>query len=345
MPKKKILITGANGFLGSNLTKYLSRYADYEIFAMVRPGATINFLHEIQKCQGASEKKIEIIEADILEEKSVEKALAGMDIVIHLAGMVSDWGRKEDFLNLNVEGTGRILKGAEKGGVTRVIYLSSLTVHSMNGHTYSDESVSTDMKAYHYGVSKKMGEDLVMNWTSQKDHVQSAVVRPGFLIYGPYDRNTFIKLLDAIKSHKFCFINRGRKLISYVYVENLCYGIEQLIKAPQINGAYNILDGNVSWKEWIQYWADAVNVRAPKLSVSYWFVLPFVAVLEGFFKLLKIGKAPILTLYRIRIMFKDLAFVANRMKTEIGYEPPVSLEESIKATLDFFYQSKKIKQK
>ena len=340
MSKKKILITGANGFLGSNLTKFLSLYSDYKVYAMVRPQGVVNFLHEFQEGENPGEKRFEIIEVDLSDNISIERALVGMDIVIHLAGMVTDWGKEEDFYKLTVEGTNRVLIGAEKAGVKKVIFLSSLTVHSMNGHRYSDESAPRDMNTYPYGVTKKIGEDLVLDWAVRNENAQSAIVRPGFIIYGPYDKNSFINVIDLIKNGKFCFIDHGKRLVSYVYVENLCFGIKKLVDALKIEGAYNILDGNMSWKEWVKEWADAINVRVPKLSVSYWFILPIAAMLEGLFKVISSKQAPILTYYRIRIMYKDLAFIGKRIKREIGYEPPVSLEESIKTTIEFYSKSR-----
>jgi len=339
---KKILITGANGFLGSNLVKYLSNYKEYSVFAMVRPAGAVNFLYEFQKDPESGKNLFELVEANLTDDLSVEKAIGGMDVVIHLAGMVTDWGSKEDFYNLNVAGTERVLRGAAKAGVSKVIYLSSLTVHSMDGHTYSDESAPCDMQAYQYGITKKMGEDRLYRWLEEhsESKVQGAVVRPGFLIYGSYDKNTFINVIDAVKNGTFGFINGGKSLISYVHAENLCYGINQLIEAPEINGAYNILDGNKTWKEWIKLWADALGVKAPRLTVPYWFMVPVAAILEGAYKLFKSSTAPVLTLYRIRIMHKNLAFSGKRMQEEIGYTPPVSLEKSVEKTLDFYKRSR-----
>ena len=343
MAKEKILITGANGFLGSNLTKYLSKFPEYEVYAMVRPRGTVNFLYEFQRDSNTNKNFFELVEADISNENSVVEAIKGMDTIIHLAGMVTDWGERDRYIDLNVEGTNRVLRGATKAGVSRIIYLSSLTVHAMNGHNHSDENTPADMKNFPYGETKKMGEDLVLQWAEDQKNDsprQAAVIRPGWIIYGSYDKNTFIEVLDHIKNGTFGFIDGGRKLISYVYVKNLCYGINQLIKAEKISGAYNILDGNMSWKEWVKNWADALGVKAPKLTVPYWIMFPVTAILVGLYKLFRSAEAPILTLYRIRIMHKDLAFSNEKIKKEIGYSPDISFEKSLIETLEFYNKSK-----
>ena len=114
-----------------------------------------------------------------------------------------------------------------------------------------------------------------------------------------------------------------------------------MIYAPKVEGAYNILDGNMTWKEWIRIWSDAIGVKSPRLTVPYWLMVPITAFLEFLYKLLGSKKPPILTLYRIRIMHKDLAFVSKRIGSEVDYSPIVSLEDGILATLDFYGKVKK----
>ncbi len=344
---RKVLITGANGFVGSNLTKILSQDPTLEVFAMVRPKGPVNFLHEFQKHPTTGENLFELIEANLEDEDSLIQAVQGMDIIVHLAGFVSDWGEKKRYYELNVEGTKRILRAATKAHVSKIIYLSSLTVHAMTGHTYADENTPRDMQRFVYGETKIIGEDLVTEWekSAPKDEQREiALIRPGWVIYGAYDKNSFITALDAIVTRKFGFIDGGKHLMSYVYVENLCYGIDQLIHASQIHGAYNIVDGNMTWKEWVQLWADAAGTQPPRLNVPYWLMVPVAALLVWVYKLFRIKTSPILNFYRIRIMHQDLAFVNTRIATELGYQSVVPLEEGIRATLKFYKEAKKRKQ-
>jgi len=339
--RKRVIITGANGFVGSNLTKYLSRDPTLEVFAMVRPNAPVNFLKDFQNKDDSNEKWFELVEGNLLDDDSLVEAFEDKDIVIHLAGFVSDWGKKERFWQMNVEGTKKVLQAARKVKASRVLYLSSLTVHGLGGHKYENEEAPYAKKNYAYGESKKIGEELVLEWIANNPEADGAIIRPGFIIYGRYDKNSFIQALDVITTGKFALINRGKRLISYVYVENLCYGIKQLIQAKEISGVYNILDGNMTWKEWVAKWEQAVGRKVTTLSVPYAFLVPITAAMVGFYKLLRIKKSPPLNFYRINVMRKDLAFVNTRITTEVGYTPSTELDESIQQTLEYYYESKK----
>jgi len=339
--KTRILITGANGFVGTNLTKYLSQNPTFEVFAMVRDKSTIRFLKDFQFKEHSHDKFFEIVEANLNDEQSIITACQDMDVVVHLAGLVSDWGKMEVFWKENVEGTKKVLVGATKAKVKRVLYLSSLTVHGLNGHTYDDEETPRIDRGFAYAVTKKIGEDLLFEWIEKNPDADGAVIRPGYIIYGPYDRNTYIRILDQLVKGRFAYINGGKRLISYIYIENLCYGIEQLIKAAKIHGAYNILDGNMNWREWIAKWEKAIGRKIRSISIPYFLITPLTALLVGLYKLLGIKKSPPLNFYRINIMRKDLAYNNHKMKADIGYNPPIELEEGIQRTLEYYSTTKK----
>ena len=343
--RKRVIITGANGFIGSNLTKYLSRDPSLEVFAMVRPNAPVNFLKDFQFKDDSNEKWFELVEGNLLDEDSLVEAFEDKDIVIHLAGFVSDWGDKKRFFQINVEGTKKILRAARIVKASRVLYLSSLTVHGFGGHSYANEEAPFAKKNYAYGETKKIGEELVREWINNNPEADGAIIRPGFIIYGRYDKNSFILALDIISSGKFAFLNRGKRLVSYVNVENLCYGINQLIQAPEISGVYNILDGNMTWREWVSKWEQAVGRKVTTVSVPYAFLVPITAAMVGFYKLLQIKKSPPLNFYRINVMRKDLAFVNTRITTEVGYTPPTELDDGMQQTLEYYYESKKGKER
>jgi len=336
--KLKVLITGANGFVGTNLTDYLATDPSLDVYAMVRPRAPVNFLHDLEYSDEEKiDKRFHIVEANIKDPESIDKVVQGMDVIVHLAGKVADWGDRDAFFKFNVDGTRLFLDAASKDGVNRFIFLSSLAVHSFSGHHYDDETTPRDVANFAYGESKRKAEDLVYDWAEQSSDQQAASVRPGYIIFGPYDKNSYITALNGILTRKFGFVNGGKSLISYIYVKNLCYGIKQLIFTEHILGAYNILDGNMTWKDWVNSWTKIANIKPLKLSVPYVLLAVVTGVIVGVFKLFRIKKSPLLNFYRISIPRRDLAFVDTKMNTQVGYEPPYSFEEGQKEALQYYY--------
>jgi len=352
---KRILITGANGFVGTNLIKVLCEYSNFLIRAMILKGTDESIIRDYQQKYNQKFRednnlpqnfnRIEIVYGDILDIESLKPCVKDVDIVVHLAGLVTDWAPKKLFFKLIVDGTKNLLDVIDLEGikVKRFIYMSSLTVHDLNGHYYDDENAPRDMKFFAYGVAKKQAEDLVKDWfvnsSSQFKNAKRdyAIVRPGFIIYGAYDQGSFILALDGIINGKFGFINGGKSLISYVYAENLAYGIKLLAEAETVNGPYIILDGNMKWKEFVKVWVDTANVKMPRYSVPYWLIFPFIWILEKIYKLFHSKKSPILNLYTIRIPRKDLAFTSKKIQQELNYKPIVEFNQSIKSTLDYYF--------
>ena len=105
--KLKILITGANGFVGTNLTDYLAEDPNLDVYAMVRPNAPVNFLHEMEysSAEKKTETRFRLVEANIKDPASIDRVVQGMDVVVHLAGKVADWGDRDAFFRFNVDTT------------------------------------------------------------------------------------------------------------------------------------------------------------------------------------------------------------------------------------------------
>jgi nucleoside-diphosphate-sugar epimerase len=335
-----VLITGANGFMGTNLIHLLYSDPNVIIRAMILPNTPTNVLESfatefsaVKEIDG--KKKFEIVYADMLNLESVTAAVKDIDVIVHLAGIVTDWAPEKVFNKIIIDGTRNLLLAARNAEVKRFIYMSSLTVSNLNGHTYDDETAPRDMKFFKYGVAKIEGENLVESWASENENIRDyAIIRPGFIIYGEYDVNSFVNVLDAIRKGTFGLINKGKALISYIYVHNLVYGIQLLIHSATVHGPYIILDGNITWKDWVMTWAKAANCKAPTMSVPYALIFPITGLMEIVYKLFRIKKSPPLTLYRIRIPHKDLAFKSDKIIRECGYKPLVDFDTSIKLTME-----------
>ena len=113
----KILITGANGFLGSHLTRK-SVERGYAVRALCLPGTPAEHLRPF----GA-----EIVHGDILKPETLRQAMEGVDLVFHVAGTTLEWHREQAFCyRVNAIGTRNVCRAALEAGVRRLVHTSSM---------------------------------------------------------------------------------------------------------------------------------------------------------------------------------------------------------------------------
>jgi nucleoside-diphosphate-sugar epimerase len=112
----RTLVTGATGFLGSHLTRMLVRRGD-EVRALVRPSSDLDALAELD---------VGTVRGDVLDRRSVRRAMRGVDRVFHTAGTTNLRLPREAMVALNVEGTRIVLEESLRAGVERVVYTSSV---------------------------------------------------------------------------------------------------------------------------------------------------------------------------------------------------------------------------
>ncbi len=331
----KFLITGANGFIGSHLVEKLID-GGHQVRTLILKGTDESNLDVVQD-------KIEKIYADITKPETLTSICDQIDVVVHLAALLSDWGPDKIFMKVNYEGTKHVLDAAIKARVKRFVFMSSLTVHGFKNFIEAGEE--TPYEPYNaYARSKKAVEDLL----NATEEVETVIIRPGFVIFGPKDRLFSLEAYERVENGKlYGTIGKGRALTCYSYVENLVDGII-LVSTHQSAGnqTYIITDGPIiPWSEFNEKMfapleAD-LNKKAKFSSVPYRVAYVFVGLLEGIYKLFRRKKGPILTLYRIKIESKNLSFVNKKIVRELGYEAKVDLEEAFKRTYQWYKNEKR----
>ncbi len=114
----KILVTGGGGFLGTHIIKELLKNQSYVVTNFSRH----SYLH-------LEDMGVPTIKGDLKNAADIEKALSsGFDAIFHVAAMMGNWGRYQDFLDTNYYGTKNLLEGARAHGVKRFIYTSTPSV-------------------------------------------------------------------------------------------------------------------------------------------------------------------------------------------------------------------------
>lgn len=323
----KAFVTGANGFIGSNLVKGLIAKGN-SVTGLILPGTNTKNIEDLG---------CEIIKGNMLKVQDFEKHLDGIDVIFHLAAKVSDWGRWDDFYKINVEATKNLINSAIKHKVKRFVFVSSLAIHKPRGYTNGNENAPRDNRNFHYALSKIMIEDYLKE-CYQKNLIEVVIIRPGVFPFGPEDRTSFYKIARALERGLFGYVNGGKALLCTAYVENLVNGMILAGESEKAKGETYIIgdDVRITWKELIELFVKYLKVKPPVIDLPYFIVKPISALMEGAYKIVRSSEPPPLTLYRVSLVARDFYFSSAKAKIELRYKPIVDLEEGVRRTVDWF---------
>ncbi len=163
----KILITGADGFIGSHLTEALVRQG-YKVRAFVMYNS-FNSWGWLDTCEADIKGQFEVFSGDIRDPHGVKEAMKGCDVVLHLAALIAipySYHSPDTYVDTNIKGTLNVLQAARELGVKRVIHTSTSEVygtakfvpiteeHPLQGQSpYSATKIAADQLAYSFYVS------------------------------------------------------------------------------------------------------------------------------------------------------------------------------------------------
>lgn len=295
----RILISGATGFVGKNLTTYLN-LSGFNVRALDLRAVKYPF------------------------------DLQDTDMIIHLAGKAHDLknvSSASDYYKVNYDLTQQLYSSFLTSGIKKFIFLSSVKASAD-----SVEGVLTEIDVpypqTHYGKSKLMAEEYIRNQPLPEGK-SYYILRP-CMIHGPGNKgnlNLLYKLISkGIPYPLVAFENRR----SFLSVENLCFIIRELLERDDIpSGVYNVADDEtLSTNELIRLIALALE-RTPRL----WKINPqLIKLLAGLGDKLKLP----LTTERLNKLTENYVVDTSKLKQALGKELPVKARDGIIQTIRSF---------
>jgi nucleoside-diphosphate-sugar epimerase len=327
---EKVLVTGANGFIGSNLCRRLVTEGK-KVHALVRRTSDLRFIEDLG---------LALYYGDILQPETWRSALQDVDTVFHVAGLAADWGPFSLFERINYRGTQQVAKAAAQAGVKRFVYVSTVAFHGFGKQNVTEDAPPAE-NLIPYAQTKWMAEQWLWDFAANTD-MEITAVRPGN-VFGINDRTFLFKYIEALLQGKFAEINHGRSKTCPVYVENLV-DILMLVatETKAVGNAYLATDGlNITWHEFNSALAGTLGVRLPKTSIPYPVAMAAAKVYYEVHKALRLKSEPFLTPYRVNNGGKDYHFSIQKLKDHFGYSPQVNLEEGLKRTVESYYRWKR----
>ena len=322
----RVLVTGANGFVGAALCKKLVE-AGHEVRGLVRKTSDCSLL------EGVS---IERVIGSLEDTESLRKAADHIELIYHTAAAVTDWGSLSFFRRVNVDGTRHLLDAAVASGVRRMVLVSSVVVHSFINQRRMDENSPQYATPFPYCQTKREAEKLAMEY-HRDGRIEIVIVRPGD-IYGPGDRVSLLKMAPLLEKGGMAYIAGGRKTGAFTYIENLVDGLILAGTKKEAAGeAFVITDGGeLTWRDYFEKLCDALDVPRPKISVPSWMALCIASTMEALYKLLRIQARPPLTRYLVHHLRSDFHFTVHKARELLGYQPKIEMDEAMIKTAGWY---------
>lgn len=322
----KVLVTGGSGFLGSHVAEILSSEG-HDVVALVRKTSNTKFLGTLDR--------VTLAEGAVEDRASVDRAMDGVDAVVHSAGLVKARG-EDEFRRINTQGTINLLEAARAiAPKARFVHVSTLEAC---GPSLDGGPVRADQERplTAYGRSKLAAEKECL---ARKSDLHVVVLRPA-AIYGPRDVE-ILEAFRAVRRRQYPVIGDGAMRGSYVFGPDCARACVRALEADVPSGSlYFVDDGSpLTMREaWGEVVPSALGKR-PMVKLGVPFGLLSVASIgvETYGKLR--GKAVMLTREKVNMLRHHWVCSSERTREELGWQPEVDLPEGARRTMRWYEEN------
>jgi nucleoside-diphosphate-sugar epimerase len=315
----KAFVTGGSGYVGRNLIRHLRACGD-EVRALTRSEAAVKTVTAL----GAI-----AVQGDLDDVAAMQKGMSGCEVVFHSAAEVSEWGPRERYWRINVEGTRNALAAAKAAGVKKFVHVGTEAALCDGTPLLGvDESRPLpDKPLPRYPQTKMEAEKLVR--AANTPEFQTVVVRPRF-IWGNDDTSVLAALVAAVKAGRFMWMDGGRYPASTTHVDNVCEGL--LLAADKGRGgeAYFVTDGPpVELREFVARMLATQGVDPGSKSLPTSVVLLLARASEWIWDTFKLKGNPPATRMAVHLFGEPVTVNDAKARRELGYVGKITRERGL----------------
>jgi len=350
-PHDTAIVTGAAGWLGTRLVEVLVNGIDDPHLPdlsgkSARPVRALSMAGQDTSKLAALGGQVTVVTGDLTTGDGLFKLLDGAQggTVFHCAGVIHPSHGREEFYQVNVNGTANLLQAAAKAGVRRFIYVSSnspIGTNSKSGQFQLFDENSPYNPYMHYGKSKKAAEDLV-NKAGAEGEMEVVIIRPPWF-YGPGQPPRQTLFFTMIKNGKAPIVGSGKNLRSMAYVDNICQGLMLCETTAKAKGkTYWIADSQPYTMNQVVDTIERLlekefdipvahkRMRLPDLASEVAMAIDHSLQEMGMYH----QKFHVLS-----EMNKNIACSIDYARRELGYNPQIALEEGMRRSISYILAS------
>ncbi|PTD94228.1 epimerase [archaeon SCG-AAA382B04] len=307
-----ILVTGACGFIGSNLTEYLLDKTDWKIIAY-------DNLSNGKKEYLPKSDRVELIEADIRDKKDVREAVKGCDFVVNLAaqvGVIPSIDDPREDAEINIMGLLNLLEASRDLGVSRFVHASSAApVGEVDEMPISEEKVPEPLSPY--GASKLAGEAYCSAFASSYD-IKTTALRFSN-VYGPksvHKTSVIHKFIrEVLDGEEVVVYGDGNQTRDFIHVDDICQGI---LKSLDLENDYELIQLGTSEETTINQLYNQIKQTMTEKGVD---------VPEPNYKEAREGE-----------IYKNYTDITKARK-KLDFEPTVSLKKGLQKVVNWYLEN------
>jgi len=303
----RVFITGATGFIGSNLVEALNE-REIEPVILRRETSSLELLEGLE---------YESVIGDILDAPEIlADAMSGSDWVFHIAAL-SDyrWADEELIYKVNVGGTSNLLAAASRAGVNRFIFTSSLSALGIPDEgDIMDESNEFNLRPerFPYGHSKFLAEIEVRK--AVENGLEAVILNPTAVV-GPrgFDTNVGALVVEASKGRLRFYPSGGMNVVA---VDDVVAGHIAAAERGKVGDNYILAGDNITYREAFALGCELFNQKPPIGQIPRWILPPAAALFSALHKIFG-DKVP-LEANQIRLAGKKIYADGNKAVSELG---------------------------
>ncbi len=310
----KVFITGGTGFIGSHVSRRLSRDG-HELHCLVRGASDTRNLQDL----GAH-----LVQGTVNDLTVLQEGMQGCDVLIHLANVYSFWEPDMSILpRVNVEGTRTVMQAAAAAGVRRVIDVSTVAVYGQpDAKPFNEETPHAAQLTTLYARTKREAEDIVRQ-TAADHGMELVVLQPGAVI-GAGDTRATGQYLRELLNGWLPLMSFSETQMNFIHVADVCDAVVRCLAADDVIGETYLLGGTqMTMWAYLGMISEIGGVRMPYIQfpvivpmILAWFLTPLANLIK---------RPPIwgLSNDQVRMLRDGFVFDGSKAERELGirYRP------------------------
>jgi nucleoside-diphosphate-sugar epimerase len=280
---------------------------------------------------------------DVTDPDSLERAMRGVDSVVHTAAVVSMYGAWEEYRRVGVLGTQNVLDAAVSAGVRRFLHVGSIAVygfrHPQGISLHESLPLDEEPESWNHYVREKVLSEKVVWRAHDAGRIAVTSLRPSVVI-GTRDRNVVTRFMRMLKIPFNGTIGLGSNRVGCIVVQDLAeLAVKALVSDRAVGKAYNASgQGTITQRELYGLYAKAAGKTLQPFFAPYGLAFAGTSLLEGIYRLAGAKEEPPFAKIGVPIFGNDFTVDSTRASDDLAWKGLSTYEEAVRDSVEWYLE-------